>query len=294
MPAGRPYGPNDPSLMSSLETAVRRGTPTGAGRAAPGTGAGKLACSPSSPSSPDCHHERIGLIGLVVARGPGWRPAQRRCCAGRQPADGRPGLVRHHPAPGQSWLRERLGADQERQAADHLVHHAHGLRRAGPTVVRAGLTRRRPDRRQRRARGRLLGGGGSRCRRALGTRTWSLCAVHKNQLSRTRADSYLDTPGWPRPAHRAGDNGRPRHRQGHRAVNEHDSAYRVDGVADRFQFGSGERAGRPRGPSGLRPVPSRSLTARTRSWATSMTSRVSLAWPVAFLALTASPSMTMQ
>jgi probable F420-dependent oxidoreductase len=39
---------------------------------------------------------------------------------------------------------------------------------------------------------------------------------------------------------------------------------------------------------------SRSWMARMRSWETSMTSRVSLAWPAAFLALTASPSMTMQ
>ena len=39
---------------------------------------------------------------------------------------------------------------------------------------------------------------------------------------------------------------------------------------------------------------SRSLTERTRSCATSMTSRDCLAWQAAFLALMASPSMTMQ
>jgi hypothetical protein len=50
----------------------------------------------------------------------------------------------------------------------------------------------------------------------------------------------------------------------------------------------------------MRPSPfspedcSRSLTDRTRSEATSMTSTFCRAWPEAFLALTASPSMTLQ
>jgi hypothetical protein len=40
--------------------------------------------------------------------------------------------------------------------------------------------------------------------------------------------------------------------------------------------------------------PSAGVTERARSWATSTTSRVSLASPLAFLAATASPSMTRQ
>jgi acetyl-CoA/propionyl-CoA carboxylase, biotin carboxylase, biotin carboxyl carrier protein len=63
----------------------------------------------------------------------------------------------------------------------------------------------------------------------------------------------------------------------------------------RICLGSGRAAeGQDPAPSFASAAPSRSLTARTRSWATSMTSRVCLAWPAAFLALTASPSMTMQ
>ena len=140
MPSGRPYGPNDPSLISSLETAVRqvrRPGPVGLAW----NWRLELGSSPSSPGSPLPSPAAFGLSASLSSRGPGWRSAQR-CCAGRQPASGRrPGLVPHHPAPGQGGLRERLGADQERQAAVHLVHHAHGLRRAGAALAaRAGLT----------------------------------------------------------------------------------------------------------------------------------------------------------
>lgn len=89
MPAGRPYGPNDPSLMSSLETAVRQVRRPGpveltwnwrwelgilaalAGPAGLITGA-------------------FGLAGLTVAAGAGlaasvallcWPPARQRCLA---------------------------------------------------------------------------------------------------------------------------------------------------------------------------------------------------------------------
>ena len=90
MAAGRPHGPNDPSLMSSLETAVRKARRPGR-PSWPGTGAGSSASSPPSPCLPGSSRANGGLLVLAVAAGAGlaasaavllcWPPARQWCIA---------------------------------------------------------------------------------------------------------------------------------------------------------------------------------------------------------------------
>ena len=145
MPAGRPHGRNDPSLMSSLESAL-----TGARR--PGAvelgwrWRWELTILVGLASLAAFIAINVGLIGLAVAASPAV-------------AD-RGGMVCDHPAQSPSRMRECLGADQERQASDRPGRHACRLRRTGPDLAAGRHHGRRPGRRQRRPCGRLLGGRG--------------------------------------------------------------------------------------------------------------------------------------
>ena len=89
MPAGRPYGPNDPSLMSSLEAAV-----TQARRPAPAGLVWNWRCElgivASLAASSGLVTSAFGLVGLSVAAGAGlaamaaallWPPARQWCIA---------------------------------------------------------------------------------------------------------------------------------------------------------------------------------------------------------------------
>ena len=114
MPSGRPQGRNDPSLISSLETAVRQVRRPGPVELAWNWRI-ELATVAAITGMSLIIVGSIGLIGLAAVSGAGL-------------PDQRPGLVRRNPAPGAGRLRQRLGADQERQAPGHLVGHANGLR----------------------------------------------------------------------------------------------------------------------------------------------------------------------
>jgi len=95
MPAGRPHGPNDPSLMSSLETAV-----TGVRRPGPVEVAWnwrwELAILAVLAVSSGLIAGALGLLGLSVATGAGlaasaatlllWPSARRWCVGAAWPA----------------------------------------------------------------------------------------------------------------------------------------------------------------------------------------------------------------
>ncbi|MCW2896738.1 MAG: hypothetical protein JWO75_6227 [Actinomycetia bacterium] len=181
------------------------------------------------------HRERIRPSWTRCHRGgrAGGRRSSAAVLAASPPMVHRTGLVPYHAAPGPNGLRERLGPDQERQAAAHPGHLPVTWRAMAVATPRSqipgagrGIRSPRP---------------GSALKRGL------LSMIAK---SRTRSGCLLTFLYAPAP-----------------------SACAV--------------------PSPC-AAPSRSLMERMRSWATSMTSRDCLASPVAFLALTASPSMTMQ
>ena len=91
-----------------------------------------------------CHHRTVCLYsgeprGRLARRCRGGRAGGRWrdvALAASPRATHRPGLVRHHAAPDPGRLRQRMGADKARQDADHPLHPASQLRRAGPTMVR--------------------------------------------------------------------------------------------------------------------------------------------------------------
>ena len=163
MAAGRPYGPNDPSLISSLETAV-----TGARRPGPAELAwnwrwefGLLAVL-AVPSG--LIASAFGLLGLGVAAGAGlvagaaalllWPPA-RPWCVSRAWCLITPHRVRAGCA--NAWVQTRTGKLPFILATTPTAD--------GEQVrlwLRRGPHRRGPARRQGRARGRLLGDGGAR------------------------------------------------------------------------------------------------------------------------------------
>src|SRR6202000_2570140 len=130
----------------------------------------------------------FGLLGLAFATGAGLaaRTAASLGWPGAPPMVHRPGLVPHHAAPGPGWVRERLGADQGRQAAIHPGDHAHGLRRAGARLAARRPHLRGPAGRQGCPRGRLLGDGSTRHPKPKPRATGD-ARNRKNQSSRTRA-----------------------------------------------------------------------------------------------------------
>ena len=87
----------------------------------------------------------LGTIGIGATVGLGWLIAAaaatmailgRRADVAAVPATAhRPGLVRHHAAPGQDRLRACLDPDQGRPAPGGPLHRARGLRRAGLALV---------------------------------------------------------------------------------------------------------------------------------------------------------------
>ena len=135
MASGRPRQPNDPSIMASVETAMST-------VARPGLIA-------------RVWHWRyelglitglvLGTVGIGIALGPGWLIAVAAAAmaivaaalilAAVPPADHRPGLVRHHAAPGPDRLRALLDPDQGRPPPGGPLHRARALRRAGLAVV---------------------------------------------------------------------------------------------------------------------------------------------------------------
>ena len=135
MASGRPRQPNDPSIMASVEAAVSTVSRPGLiarmwhWRYELGLIAGVL----------------LGTIGIGATVGLGWLIAAtaatmailgRRADVAAIPATAhRPGLVRHHAAPGPDRLRARLDPDQGRPAPGGPLHRARGLRRAGLAVV---------------------------------------------------------------------------------------------------------------------------------------------------------------
>lgn len=91
MPAGRPHGPNDPSLMSSLETAVRQVRRPGPAELA-WNWRWELGILAVLAVSSGLITSAFGLIGLIVAAGAGLavsaaalllRPPARRWCTAR-------------------------------------------------------------------------------------------------------------------------------------------------------------------------------------------------------------------
>ena len=204
MASGRPQGRNDPSLISSLETAVRqvhRPGPIGLAW----NWRFELAILAAVTGMSIAITGSIGLIGLAAVSGAGlaagaallcWPPARRQIIARAwcviTPHRVRAGCVN-------AWVQTRSG-----QAADHLVRHADGLRRAASAVVPGRHHRRRPDRRQRGARGRLLGGRGPRRGRRQ-ARAPGHAGGNKKQSSRTdRADSLRLAAPSPRGRRRRG------------------------------------------------------------------------------------------
>ena len=102
MAAGRPHGPNDPSLMSSLETAVRQ-----VRRPGPVELAWNWRWELGILAGPGRVLRLItgafGLIGLAVAAGAGLAAGAAAAAAGRQPASG------SSPGPGASSRRTGSG-----------------------------------------------------------------------------------------------------------------------------------------------------------------------------------------
>ncbi len=90
MPAGRPYGPNDPSLMSSLETAVRRVRRPGPVELT-WNWRWELGLLATLAVTSGLITSAFGLIGLIVTAGAGlavsaatllfWPPARQWCRA---------------------------------------------------------------------------------------------------------------------------------------------------------------------------------------------------------------------
>jgi hypothetical protein len=157
MASGRPLQPNDPSVMASVEAAVRS-------MARPGL-ATRLW---------HWRHEAalivgvlLGTIGIGATLGLGWLVAAAAATLAvltaalawppSPAARHREGLVRHHAAPGQDRVHPR--PDRGRPHADRALRRARGLRRTGMTVAARGHHARGPG-----------GGRGHPARRLLGRR----------------------------------------------------------------------------------------------------------------------------
>jgi hypothetical protein len=294
MAAGRPRGPNDPSLMSSLETAVRKVHRPGPVEVA-WNWRWELGILATLGALSALIATSIGLNGLAVTAGAGlavsaaallcWPPA-RQCVIARawcvitphrvragclnawvQTRSGRLPIVlattpTDYGEQVRLWLRAGITAADLYAARDVLAAACWAMEvRVVPSSRHAHLVTLEVVRTHHPERVRPT------------PQAWP--------YSRRVADDSLgdaeerDTRSWP-----GGMIPPPR------LSPEEDRPGQVNPAPGRVDVPS-------QAPVSL-AVSSRSLTERTRSCATSMTSRDCLASPAAFLALMASPSMTMQ